>query len=207
MMYGIAADAQQYKIGDYYETSGIKGIVIQVNETGEHGLIMSLDRFDGKWTTDKNSKFETNAFFEDDGQKNMDAIGKYLAETGGSWESFPYFSWCRNKGEGWYPPALDEVKTMITAINGSLTSYVSANYFHFENIIVSNGGESLFGKVESGFGDKMPRHFYTSTEGSKGKMYIAGVLQTSPFAAPKVLIQETKKSWSRYMGARAVHKF
>lgn len=208
MLCGIAANAQQYAIGDYYsDDTGVKGIVIKVDDSGKHGLIMSLDRFDGKWTIDKNSKFATSAFYEDDGQKNMDAIEKYIVESGGSWESFPFFNWCRNKGAGWYPPALDEVKDLITAVNGSIGSYVNTNYYKFEHIITSNGGESLFGKTKLPNGDKLPYHFYVSTEGSKGKMFLAGVVQTSPFAAPKIMIAETKKTWSRYIGARAVHKF
>ena len=59
----------QYKIGDYYEKEGIKGIVVKVDTSGEHGLIMSLDRFKGEWCTDKKLNFETKAFHEDDGKK------------------------------------------------------------------------------------------------------------------------------------------
>ena len=73
-----AMTANAYNVGDFYNKNGVKGIVIKVDVSGEHGLIMSLDRFNGKWCSDKKAKFETNAFFEDDGQKNMEAIEKYL---------------------------------------------------------------------------------------------------------------------------------
>ena len=35
--------AKAYNIGDFYNKNGIKGIVIKVDASGEHGLIMSLD--------------------------------------------------------------------------------------------------------------------------------------------------------------------
>ena len=46
------ADAQ-YKVGDIYNNDGLKGIVVKVDNSGLHGLIMSLDKFSGKWYNDK----------------------------------------------------------------------------------------------------------------------------------------------------------
>lgn len=34
----------QYKFGDYYEKDGLKGIVVRVDDSGIHGLIMSLEK-------------------------------------------------------------------------------------------------------------------------------------------------------------------
>lgn len=74
--------AKAYNVGDFYNKNGVKGVVVKVDASGEHGLIMSLDKFSGKWSSDKKAKFETNAFYEDDGEKNMKAIAKYLSERG-----------------------------------------------------------------------------------------------------------------------------
>ena len=49
----LAVANAQYKVGDFYENSGLKGIVVKADASGEHGLIMSLDRFKGEWCTDK----------------------------------------------------------------------------------------------------------------------------------------------------------
>ena len=202
-----------YKVGDLYNKDGIKGIVIKVDETGEHGLIMSLDRFKGEWSIDKKSKFDTNAFHEDDGQKNMDAIGEYINETGKSWSLFPFFEWCKNNGDGWYAPALDELRLIFIAINGSDGTYNKSNVKKVDETITQNGGDSLYGKVEFPLGDKFetggkcPYHMFSSTEGSKGKVFLGTITATSPFAAPKVIIDEVKKTWSRYTGSRAVRKF
>lgn len=196
-----------YSVGDYYEKDGVKGIVIKVDASGEHGLIMSLDRFKGNWSSDKKAKFETNAFFEDDGQKNMDAVGKYLAESGKSWSLFPYYEWCRSKGEGWYAPALDELTALVTALNGSVGTYSETNVQKIESVIKANEGESLYGSLDFPMGGKIPYAMLSSTEGNKGKIYLAIFTQTSPFGSPKVMVVEFKKTWSRNMGSRAVHKF
>lgn len=79
--------AKAYNVGDFYNKDGVKGVVVKVDASGEHGLIMSLDKFSGKWSSDKKAKFETNAFYEDDGEKNMKAIAKYLSESGKTWDN------------------------------------------------------------------------------------------------------------------------
>lgn len=82
----------QYKIGDIYNEGGLKGIVVRVDDKGLHGIIMSLDRFGGKWYLNKKAKFLTDAFYEDDGEKNMAVIERYITENGQIWEMFPFFS-------------------------------------------------------------------------------------------------------------------
>lgn len=120
----IAATANaQYKVGDYYENGDVKGIIVRVDESGAHGLIMSLDKCAKKWLDDKDEKFTTNAYFEDDGEKNMAVIEKYIKENGKSWEMFPFFNWCRNHGAGWYAPATDELKDILNTINGGEGKY------------------------------------------------------------------------------------
>ena len=44
-----AMNAQNYKVGDVYDTNGLKGIVIDVDASGQHGLIMSLDDSAADW--------------------------------------------------------------------------------------------------------------------------------------------------------------
>ncbi len=196
-----------YNVGDFYNNNGLKGIVVRVDATGEHGIIMSLDRFKGKWCSDKKIKFETNAFYEDDGEKNMEVVEKYINENGLSWAIFPYLQWCKNKGEGWYAPALDELNAIITAINGSLGTYQEGIVSIMETTITTHGGESLYGSVKFPTGGKMPYSMFSSTEGNKGKIQIVGILPTSPFAAPKVVFGEAKKTFDNNMGSRAIHKF
>lgn len=197
----------QYKIGDIYDKDGIKGIVVKVDDNGEHGLIMSLDKFSGKWYSDKKAKFLTDAFYENDGEKNMKVIERYLNENGLTWEKFPFFEWCKNKGNGWYAPALDEMNSIIKAMNGSVGKYSSSNMIAFNNIIIEHGGDSLYGNVELPLGGKMPYSLLTSTEANKGKIYIGAFFQTSPFGSPDAKAFEASKTHGKYLGSRAIHKF
>ena len=49
----------------------------------------------------------TNAKDENDGAKNLEKIKKWR-----DWEKwYPAFSWCAKKGDGWYLPAINELKT------------------------------------------------------------------------------------------------
>lgn len=197
----------QYKIGDIYNEDGIKGIVVKVEDNGQHGIIMSLDKFDGKWYSNKKLKFLTDAFYENDGEKNMAVIENFITKNSLTWDEFPFFQWCRNKGEGWYAPAREEMEVIITAMNGSVGKYNEYNMKAFDRIIMDNGGESLYGKVELPMGGKMPYTLLTSTEGNKGKVCVAGFFQTSPYGTPDAKIFEMPKKHGRYLGSRAIHKF
>lgn len=207
VLLGFTVANAQYKVGDIYNQDGLKGLVVKVDESGQHGLIMSLDKFTGKWSSDKKAKFETNAFYEDDGEKNMKAVESYLAETGNTWDLFPYYEWCRNKGEGWYAPAIDEMKAIIATINGSVGKYDKDVYKKYDTILKNNGGDGLYGSVELPMGGKKPLTMLTSTEGNAGKVWFAGCKVSNPFSAPEMAMVEYKKNWAKNMGSRAVHKF
>ena len=76
----ISANAQ-FKVGDIYNQGNLRGLVVDVDASGKHGLILSLKECDKDWLADKSLEMETNAFFEDDGMKNMEAIAKYVSEN------------------------------------------------------------------------------------------------------------------------------
>ena len=58
----ISANAQ-FKVGDIYNQSNLKGLVVDVDASGKHGLILSLSESDKDWLADKSLELETNAFF------------------------------------------------------------------------------------------------------------------------------------------------
>ena len=43
IMVSGAMAQKQYKVGDYYNENGRAGVVFQVDETGQHGKIVSLN--------------------------------------------------------------------------------------------------------------------------------------------------------------------
>lgn len=59
----------QYKVGDIYNANGLKGLVVDVDASGKHGLLLSLEESDKDWIEDEALAMETNAFHEDDGMK------------------------------------------------------------------------------------------------------------------------------------------
>ncbi|MBQ4408315.1 MAG: hypothetical protein II852_15055 [Bacteroidales bacterium] len=156
----------QYKIGDIYNENGIKGVVISVDASGQHGLILHPDGFKGKWC-DNSVKMETNANDENNGEINMKTIEAYLKETGKSWDLFPLFQWARDLGEGWYIPANAELKELAKAVNGGTFEYDEKSINQFSKIMKKAG-------AKKGFINKMPgmpnewMEIYSSTEADGG---------------------------------------
>lgn len=115
-----------YKIGDYYNENGKKGIVFDVWDGGRHGKIVSLDEIKVAW--DLRVRIEdgecidgtmTYADSHSDGKTNTDKI---MARSDSDY--FQTFTWCRAKGDSWYLPAKNELKAICynkDKINNSLT--------------------------------------------------------------------------------------
>lgn len=213
----LSSSAKSYKVGDYYEENGLTGIVVRVDASGEHGLIMSLDKCAKKWLDGGDEKFSTNAYYEDDGEKNMAVIEKYINENGKSWSMFPYFEWCRSLGAGWYAPAVDELKDILKAINGGEGKYNAKFMKKITKVLKKHKGDGL---IDGGyFGTKNPHMMYSSTEGDAGMVHTLWFKQNIASAiigigGPKgnFVIESMPKThtggkFSNQYGSRAVHKF
>lgn len=223
MMFGIAARAQ-YRIGDIYDKAGLKGIVIRVDNTGQHGVIMSVKKCSKKWLRDSDDKFETAAFYEDDGEKNMKAIEDYLAETGKNWDIFPFFEWCRSLGDGWYAPSSDELKDILLLINGGEGRYNEKYMKVITKTLKKAKGDGL---VDKGmYGTFCPYSMLSSTETDGGEIYALHFLESKSSAISRTLggslkakgefkvLPLSKSKKGKYtvagltkLGSRAVHKF
>lgn len=215
----------QYKRGDYYENSDIKGIVVRVDASGEHGLIMSLNRCSMKWLKEKDYKYKTNAFYEDDGEKNMTIVSEFIKDNNLSWSDFPFFEWCRNLGNGWYAPALDELVDILKTINGNIekkkknvlrVTYDARNVESISKLIEEHGGDRL--------SQINPLWMFSSTEADAGKVYTlyfkestsskfgGGVAIGAASMRGKWIIDTKSKTtadthWTKWHGSRAIHKF
>lgn len=94
-----------FEIGDRYSYNGKEGIVFAVSDGGRHGKIVSIDKTECAWSTET---VTTGATDENDGINNLRTI-----QTIAGWhEKYPAFAWCADKGEGWYLPALNELKAL-----------------------------------------------------------------------------------------------
>ena len=102
------AAATGWSVGDYYEVGNVKGVVVWVDESKEHGKIISLDEKVDIWAT---GGYNTGAKSEEDGKGNTDKVKDINAEL----SAFPAFKWCVAHGEGWYFPAIMEVYYFLNA--------------------------------------------------------------------------------------------
>ena len=122
----VLTATRTYKVGDYYNVNGKKGVVFEVSDGGRHGKIVSLDETRAPW--DSRFKFfngtKTGANSMSDGKANTDKI---MSRSDS--EYFEAFVWCRNKGDDWYLPAKEELKAIYnnkSAIDSTLTKHGGA---------------------------------------------------------------------------------
>ena len=115
----VKVPAKVYKVGDYYNENGMEGIVFWVDDTGEHGKIVSLQQSDRlQWAIAKygnlfNRVVPCGTFAHTaskiDGMQNMIKI-----KTIDAWQKkYPAFAWCAALGEGWYLPSLAELEIIF----------------------------------------------------------------------------------------------
>ena len=91
-----------YSIGDLVTIDGIQGVVFQ---TSPQVKIVYVKEVLAVWNT-KNQT--TGATDKDNGKVNMSKI-KSISD----WQTkYPAFKWCSDIGEGWYLPALNELKAI-----------------------------------------------------------------------------------------------
>lgn len=106
---------KSYKVGDFFDEDGIRGVVIHTTDNGRHGLILSCRESSDNMSwgyVKKNERvevFETGARNRDDGWENMKTIAEIIDKTNLSWLDFPAFNFCRDMGHGWYLPAVNEI--------------------------------------------------------------------------------------------------
>ena len=101
-----------YKVFDFYNRHGIQGIVISVDETGQHGWVVSLDEVELPWATEDpiESGIMPAANDRDDAIANLNAC--LLCDK--TLEHFPAMKWCNDKNvdgvTGWVLPAHNVLK-------------------------------------------------------------------------------------------------
>ena len=109
--------AKTYRVGDYYDDGKKQGVVFEVSPDGKHGKIVSLQ--EGRclsWAVNRSfgtllnrlnpSEKHIGADDKRNGANNMATV-KWIAV----WrEKYPAFAWCADLGEGWYLPAIEELK-------------------------------------------------------------------------------------------------
>lgn len=128
-----------FMVGDYYNRNGREGVVFEVDATGSHGKIVSMKQSPTKlqWCTDEENarKVPAGANDKSDGMKNMQAIMRAITRIFNWREKYPAFAWCAAQGDGWYLPAIEELK--IFALDGNVRDAV-------DRTLRQHGGDTLF---------------------------------------------------------------
>ena len=154
--------AKTYRVGDYYDDGKKQGVVFEVTPDGKHGKIVSLQ--EGRclsWAVNRNFSILFNR--DNPSQKRIGADDKYngannmaMVKWIAVWrEKYPAFAWCADLGEGWYLPAIEELKkfTLGDAIHDAVNRALAAK------------GEKLANKGEN-------RHYYwSSTEFNESRVW------------------------------------
>lgn len=114
----------KYKAGEYYKTGLAEGIIAYVDESGEHGLLISMDEGYTQWSTDYIMLIvQGGEFSRENGERNT----KYIKSQENWEELYPAVAWCDNKNalglSSWYLPAPTELALAaqnVEAINATL---------------------------------------------------------------------------------------
>ncbi len=181
-----------YCIGDIYDKDGVKGVVVMLTDGGRHGLVMSLDEACLAWSTlPRKQVKKVGASDRYNGEANMRAVEKYIAEKGLSWSDFPAFEWCRAKGEGWYLPSINEIWSAGTMyLGGSRTISNRRLRKSFNANIEAAGGTPVSGIMI----------YHSSTEDKDSRYSLYTHMNTEP-----PFIQSGYKADDIFV--RAFHKF
>ena len=105
----ISVPVKTYKVGDYYDDGKKQGVVFEVSADGKHGKIVSLTESSCGLAWSSDSKEKKRLIGADDNMNGANNMAKVKSIAG--WrEKYPAFAWCADLGEGWYLPAIDELK-------------------------------------------------------------------------------------------------
>lgn len=187
----VQYELKRYAVGDYYDFNGVKGVVCKVTEDGLHGMVVSLDEVMIPWSVFRKPDLRTvGAVDRTDGRVNMQIVARYIAENGLSWDDFPAFKWCREQGEGWYLPAIDEVLAIGNNFNGGTRMHYDRQARNrFNDALKEHGGKRM---------DRLV-YYFSSTEQDEKSVYTSHMDMKPPYVVgiPK---------YNKFL-VRAVHLF
>lgn len=121
-------DLPTFQLFDFYDRKGVRGIVIDVDETGKHGWVVSTDEVALSYNTYDNFYDYVHANNNDDGTENL----KYILEIDPTLESHPAFKWVNDKNIStvvtWELPAYNVLKILgrIIADEGTCNKFNTA---------------------------------------------------------------------------------
>lgn len=166
---------KKYKVGDYYSNGSIRGIVFWVDPSGSRGKIIHCNEslLPYQWTSDGAEMQKIVGTFDAyEGARNM----KKIKQIEGWKSKYPAFGECAWYGEGWYLPAIEELKmfthneSVRTLLNSKLKSINCAS------IPSPQSGRGYWSSTECNkYNDKRVYTSLPSEQGKGMKHYIRAV--------------------------------
>lgn len=144
---------KKYVIGSLFSENGKQGVVVEVDNSGLHGKIISLEEGFQPWTVDEaEAKRYIGLSNMYDGFQNTQVIKQIT-----NWDyKFPAFSWCAQFGPNWYLPAFNELRCLLSN---------PVIYSKINNCLKEVDAPQLFTNIKSG-----DPHYCSSTEELRGKI-------------------------------------
>ena len=141
-----AISSKSYKVGDYYNENGKKGVVFWVDETGKHGKIVSLTESSKRlmWSSDE---YEQERLIGANNIKNGTNNMAKIKQISGWQSKYPAFKWCSDLGKDWYLPSIEELKLFT----------LDTSVYEVVNQTLASVGKKLANKGDSHW-------YYSSTE-------------------------------------------
>lgn len=163
--------------GDILEVNGVKGIVFSVDESGEHGSMMSLKVLRGKknaWSSKSKYVADLNMSSKTDGKTNTEEVYRYARANGIDLSEFPAYEWCRSLGEGWYIPAVNQLETFVNFWLGNDNELDWDEDSDADNLIDESIPQPklINAKMLEAGGIPFLNGVYTSTKNSNGRIYV-----------------------------------
>lgn len=171
----IPTNVKTYKVGDYYDDGVKQGVVFEVWDDGRHGKIVSRDQARLRWSAIGLGRIEdaVGAISRYDGRGNTNRV---IARDDA--EEYPAFIWCRNKGEGWYLPAIKELETLL--LDDAVHDAVNETLCQERAIPLFNKGEWRWYWSSSEYDEFCAWYVrvsdgYTNDAGKHGHFYVRAV--------------------------------
>lgn len=162
-----------YKVFDFYNRKGVQGIVVEVDESGQHGWIVSLDEVKLMWCTELMGTFWPASENKTDATANL----KGCMAIDPTLEKFPAMKWCYDKNvngiTGWIMPASTMLEKFAETIFADPT-HQTAEKFN-EAIRNCPVGSALKSELDINWDDWYTKNFYlSSTLSASGRVRVAG---------------------------------
>lgn len=136
-------DTHYYKLLELYDVNGVRGVVVEVQDNGLHGKLLSLDEGFCRFVKDDVSVMPEMSSTSD-GQENRKYLDDLLQENPElSIADFPAHHWCAVHGKGWYLPSIDELMAVKKLFHGNKYQADEVSETVFQNALQRNGGIPL----------------------------------------------------------------